>query len=232
MDNIITVSSYSQCEEDLYIINTFFIDKTKNVIKRNGIYLELGALDGILFSNTKMFQDFFDWRGILIEPHPIQYQNLIKNRPNNFLFNDLVSNSSEELKYRYFENRYSAVSGVENTLPSRHFPEYFENENILSADIEQYTIMKKPKSLTEIIQSCHMSYIDFMSLDVEGHELEVLLSWDFSVPIHVIMIEMLGKNKEREDQCRYLLLSRGYKFHSVFKHNELFVLSGFLYKAN
>lgn len=229
MNKTITVSSYSQCEEDLYIINTFFIDKTKNVVKRNGIYLELGALDGKTFSNTKMFQDFFDWRGILIEPHPIQYQNLVMNRPNNFLFNDLVSNETEDLKFRYFDEQYSAVSGVENTLPSTHFSEFFDHHE--NAGLQQNTIMKKPRSLTDIIKSCHMSYIDFMSLDVEGHELEVLLSWDFSVPIHVIMIEMLGKNKEKEDQCRYLLLSHGYTFHSVFKHNELFVLPGFLYKA-
>jgi len=227
MNNTISIISYSQCQEDIYILQTFFIDQNKGP-KRNGIYIELGALDGVLFSNTKMFQDFFDWKGILIEPHPIQYHNLVQNRPNNFLFNDLVSNSTEELKFRYFENIHSAVSGVENTLPPDHFAEFFDHRE--NAGLRQNTIMKRPKSLTDIIKSCHMSYIDFMSLDVEGHELEVLLSWDFSVPIHVIMIEMLGQNKEKEEQCRYILLSHGYKFHSVFKHNELFVLSGFLYK--
>jgi FkbM family methyltransferase len=225
--NQIQVISYSQCEEDLYIMNTFFTDDKGP--KRNGIYLELGALDGVLYSNTKMFQDFFDWRGILIEPHPIQYRFIIKNRPNNFIFNDLVSNSTEELKFRYFEDFHSAVSGVENTLPSTHFSNFFNNvENI---NLKQNTIMKTPKPLTQIIKSCHMSYIDFMSLDVEGHEYEVLMSWDFSVPIHVIMIEMLGVNTEKEQLCRYLLLDHGYVFHSTFKHNEIFVLPYFLYKS-
>lgn len=217
------IVSYSQCQEDIYILKTFFIDN--NGPKRNGIYLELGALDGVLFSNTKMFQDFFDWRGILIEPHPTQFYSMVRNRPNNFLFNDLVSNATDDLKFRYFENILSAVSGVENTLPSTHFPEFFDNAE--NACLQQNTMMKKPRSLTDIIKSCHISYIDFMVLDVEGHELEVLMSWDFSVPIHVIMIEMLGKNKEKEDQCRHLLLRNGYMFHSVFKHNELFVLPGY-----
>jgi len=42
---------YSQCEEDLFLNNTFFKNKTK------GIYIELGALDGVLYSNTKFFED-------------------------------------------------------------------------------------------------------------------------------------------------------------------------------
>jgi hypothetical protein len=42
---------YSQCGEDEYIYNNYF----KN--KKNGKYIELGALDGVLYSNTKFFED-------------------------------------------------------------------------------------------------------------------------------------------------------------------------------
>ena len=35
---------------------------------RGGVYLEMGALDGRLFSNTLFFQQTLDWSGVLIEP--------------------------------------------------------------------------------------------------------------------------------------------------------------------
>ena len=76
---------YSQCGEDAFLNNNFF----KN--RKNGTYIELGALDGVLYSNTKFFQDTLNWSGVLIEPHPHKFKLLEKNRPNNFLFNHLVS---------------------------------------------------------------------------------------------------------------------------------------------
>ena len=69
---------YSQYQEDVFLNDRYF----KN--KRNGTYIELGALDGIFYSNTKFFEDQFGWSGILIEPHPIICESLKNNRPNNF----------------------------------------------------------------------------------------------------------------------------------------------------
>ena len=96
---------YSQCGEDKFLNDTFF----KN--KKNGVYIELGALNGVLISNTKFFEDKLNWKGILIEPHPEEFERLKCNRPHNKLFNDLVSYNSEPLVFRYFKDGYSAVSG-------------------------------------------------------------------------------------------------------------------------
>jgi len=56
----------------------------------------------------------------------------------------------------------------------------------------------------------------------ERHEYEVLKSWDFSIPIDVILIEMLGKEPAKEDLCRKLLIDNGYKLDSKYEHNEIF----------
>ncbi len=69
-----------------------------------------------------------------------------------------------------------------------------------------------------------LPHIDFLSLDVEGHEYEVLESWDFSVPIDIILIEMLDTNKEKNEMCRQILVKNNYVFYSVCSHNEIFVL--------
>jgi hypothetical protein len=62
-------------------------------------------------------------------------------------------------------------------------------------------------------------------LDVEGHEYEVLKSWDFSIPIDVILIEMLGVQPERDELCRKLLIENKYIFSEKFKHNEIYILN-------
>jgi len=204
---------YSQCQEDVFLNENIF----KN--KQNGVYIELGALDGILYSNTKFFEDSLNWKGVLIEPHPEKFKLLQLNRPNNFLFNNLVSCHEEPLIFRYFENIHAAVSGVENTLPQFLLENFFECNPYLP----QNKILIKPISLTEIVKGTNLTHIDLLSLDVEGHEYEVLKSWDFSIPIDVILIETLGVEPEKEELCRQILIKNNFKFMTKYKHNEIFV---------
>ena len=210
---------FSQCQEDKFLHETYFPNKI------GGTYIELGALDGVLYSNTKFFQDQLGWHGILIEPHPFAYQMLEKNRPQNYLFNDLVSSIADEVKYRYFCQGHAAVSGVESTLTSMHFKEFYNHPSW--KDLPQDTKMIRPRSLTNIVKSTPVQHIDFLSLDVEGHEYEVLQSWDFSVPIDIVLIEMLGQDLEKEQLCRDILYAHGYRMDRTFAHNEIFVLNSF-----
>lgn len=210
---------YSQCQEDSFLYENFF----KN--KKNGVYIELGALNGVLYSNTKFFEDTLGWKGILIEPHPVMFKGLQATRPNNFLFNDLVSCHKEELIFRYFLCEHAAVSGVENTLTKTNINVFFDSDNEWHKSLRQDRIKIKPKTLTEIVKSTNITHIDFLSLDVEGHEFEVLQSWDFSIPIDLILIEMLGHDEEKEELCRSLLIEKGYKFVTKYKHNEIFILN-------
>jgi FkbM family methyltransferase len=207
---------YSQCEEDIFLNDNIF----KN--KKNGVYIELGALDGILYSNTKFFEDSLNWTGILIEPHPDKFKFLQKNRPNNLLFNDLISCHTDPLEFRYFIDNIhlAAVSGVENTLSQLHFESFFNKEWY---KIEpQTTTFIKPTTLSEIVKQTKFTHIDLLSLDVEGHEYEVLTSWDFSIPIDVILIEMLEVDLEKNELCRQILIKNNYKFITKYKHNEIF----------
>jgi len=209
---------YSQCQEDTFLNQNIF----KN--KQNGVYIELGALDGILYSNTKFFEDSLNWKGILIEPHPEKFKLLQINRPNNYLFNNLVSCHKEPLEFRYFVDQHAAVSGVENTLSQHHFDNFFESNNAWNKSLLQNKIFIKPISLTDIVKSTNLLHIDLLSLDVEGHEYEVLKSWDFSVPIDIILIETLGVQPEKDELCREILIKNNYKFITKHMHNEIFAI--------
>ena len=210
---------FSQCLEDKFLNENYFKNKKK------GIYLELGALDGILYSNTKYFEDQHNWRGILIEPHPLKFQLLKTNRPNNVLFNNLISNSSEQLEFLYFTDHLTQVSGVVNSLSDHHYNAYFNNDKF--SNIPQQKMLIIPKTLSEIINSSGIKHIDLLSLDVEGHEYEVLLSYNFDIQIDVILIEMLGVQPDKDELCRQRLINNGYIFDQKFAHNEIFISSQF-----
>ena len=208
---------YSQTGEDDFLNLNYF----KN--KKDGVYIELGALDGVKYSNTKFFEDNLNWKGVLIEPNPDEFEMLKINRKNNFLFNNLISCCKEPQSFRYFLNHdLAAVSGIENTLSQHHFDTFYNNISFNSS--EQKIIEIIPKTLTEVINATNIKHIDFMSLDVEGHELEVLQSWDFRVPIDLILIETLGVQPLKDESCRKILLENGYKFETKFQHNEIFIL--------
>ncbi len=209
---------YSQSKEDIFLNENIFRNK------QNGVYIELGALDGVEYSNTKFFEDSLNWKGILIEPHPEKFKLLQINRPNNFLFNNLVSCHKEPLEFRYFVDQCAAVSGVENTLSQHHFDTFFENNNEWFKSLSQNKIFIKPASLTEIVKSTNITHIDLLSLDVEGHEYEVLKSWDFSIPIDIILIETLGVQPEKDELCREILIKNNYKFITKHEHNEIFAI--------
>jgi FkbM family methyltransferase len=153
----------------------------------------------------------------LIEPHPIIYNRLQENRPNNILSNDLVSCNEEPLEFMYFIHRYAPCSGVKNTLSQHHMNVYYNNEHNPSP---QGKIILKPK--TEIIKSTNITHIDFLSLDVEGHEYEVLTSWDFSIPIDIILIETLGYDLAKDQLCRDFLTKNNYQFVSICGCNEIY----------
>jgi FkbM family methyltransferase len=207
---------YSQSGEDNFLYLNYFNNK------KNGIYIELGALDGVLYSNTKYFEENHGWSGILIEPHPTKFNSLKANRPNNHCFNNLISNSKTGVEFLYFEDALAQVSGCTQTLSKHHFDGYFNNSKF--ENLKQNIITIVPKSLTEIVNSTGIKHIDLLSLDVEGHEYEVLLSYNFKIPIDVILIETLGVQQERDQLCRDLLIKNNYIFSSKIAHNEIYIL--------
>lgn len=225
----------SQAGEDKFLLDHFFMGK------KNGRYIELGAMDGLYFSNTYYFEKELDWSGILIEPHIYNFDKLKNNRPNNYLFNEVISNIKEPVVFRLFKDNVSGVSGIENTMPHTHFEIFFDSDKFCKENIhnntnsscicwwltqqEQEKQILVPKTLTEIIKSTQIKEFDFLSLDVEGHEFEVLDSWDFSVPINVILIETLGVEPEKELKCRNKLISNNYSFYSKCAHNEVYILN-------
>ena len=128
------IVTYSQHGEDIFLNDNYF------KYKMYGNYIELGAHNGYHLSNTKMFEDHFNWTGILIEPHPLNFEKLKINRPNSFLFNDLVSDSKEPLTFKCFDvENLGAISSVKETISDQHLND-LQLEEITNSVKEFYSL--------------------------------------------------------------------------------------------
>ena len=119
--------------------------------KENGFFIELGAYDGLTQSNTAFFEKTKNWTGILIEASRDRYEECVKNRPNSKCIN-------------------TACSATDNASIS------FNHENgLMSKVVDDGVYSCDTSTLETIIDNCEVDRnIDFLSLDVEGYELEVL----------------------------------------------------------
>jgi len=77
---------YSQSREDVALYERFY----KHPVNSNGTIVEMGALDGQLFSISKFFEDHLKWTSILIEANPNNFQKLLKNLPRSRNYNTAI----------------------------------------------------------------------------------------------------------------------------------------------
>lgn len=213
---------FSQCGEDKHIYEKYL----KDLEIKDPTYLELGAANGILWSNTLFFEKYLNWHGILIEPHPSNFRDLTNNRPNNKLFNKLISNSKVPVKYLYFDQWVlGCVAGVKETMPEGNMVNYYLNKDPWYDEMRK--VLKEseimPVPLSDIIKESGYDHIDFFSLDVEGHEYQVLESFDWSIPINIFLIE----TNPEDPRVRDLLEKKDYIFIEYVAHNALWFSRSF-----
>ena len=144
-------------------------------------YIDIGCHDPTIRSNSYYFY-LRGWRGICIDPNPIFINAYSKYRPNDVFINCGVSDKIGELDYFMHSDKYSDL----NTFNSTNVNDiYFRNK----VTVEVNTL---EKILDKVLFEKQKS-IGFLSIDVEGHDLNVLKSnnWDKYRP-SIVLIEFVG----------------------------------------
>jgi len=195
---------YSQQGEDIYIYRNFI-----NKVVPDGIFVELGAMNGVTYSNTKFFEDNLQMTGTLIEPTN-QYIELVKNRPKCNNYNLAVNYTKGIVK---FLGDY-ATAGLVETMHENF-------KNIWHKDSFDYFVNAEPFS--DILNKDNITYIDLLSIDVEGGEEIVLKTMNFNIPVYLICIELDGHNIEKDERCRQLLINNGFSFDKRIFINEFWI---------
>jgi FkbM family methyltransferase len=182
----------SQFGQDLWI--------KKLANKTNGFFVELGARDGKLTSNTYLLEKELNWTGILVECSPQNYKRLQQLRPNCILDNRAISNKSGE-----YINFYPGLSsGVGSIYKDPKFTQY-------------RAVKVKTITLSDLLKEHNAPHeIDYISLDVEGAEELALegFNWDYKVNYWTIESENWMdryEDKDRRNKIKKIMLDQGYK---------------------
>lgn len=173
--------------------------KLNNIFnKKGGFFIELGANDGLFQSNTAFLEKEMEWTGILIEPSLKGYQLCIKNRPNSICLN--FACVSDDYKENYVEGDFINNDSMASINGKRT-----NNKNLIQV---------RATTLEKIINEHKCKNIDFLSLDTEGYEFNILkgLNLDKHRP-NYMLIEIYNNDIER---IFNLLYSKNYKLHSNF----------------
>ena len=190
------VASKSQDGEDKRAQSTYFHGCS------GGIYLEMGALDGIFFSNTYTFEKDFGWKGVLVEADPAHYRRLVEHRPQNILINAAVCDTKRVVHWIHSGD--VTVRGIKEFMHpeflSLHHPE----------DLVETEIMCLP--LSDIFEIIRLNHFDFFSLDLEGAELAAIESIDFDrASFTVVVVEADGVNATKDQIVADKLVKHGYR---------------------
>ncbi|MFL9828602.1 FkbM family methyltransferase, partial [Rhodoplanes sp. SY1] len=129
--------------------------------KREGYFVEVGAHHGEYLSNTLMLERDHGWRGLLIEPDPTNYATLA-TRAGTLVKKAAWSRSGEMLRFKSVAD--SALSVVASVSPG-------DGHNRDSAR----EIVVETQTLDDILSAAGApNIIDYISIDVEGAEVQVL----------------------------------------------------------
>ena len=212
--------SRSQDGEDMVLYHLLFHKDTEP-----GIFLEIGALDGVTYSNTFFYEHALGWKGILVEANPTNAARLREaDRSRSARFS--VGICDIDAKLRQPGNlTFSATGGAVATAVDYAAPGFLEAwKDALGED----RVVVPCIPLQFIIDATGLLDIDFFSLDVEGAEKLVLETVDLGkTNIRLIMIEQDGWNKTKDQWVRDHLAKHGFEMVETSFHNphgnEIFV---------
>ena len=166
--------------------------------KKNGYFVELGACDGLYYSNTLYFEKKYNWSGLCIEPNDIYFEKLVQTRNCN-VSNELVSSEPGQIVDFIMCESTSGISDTAGPF-TKSDKVVKKRTTTLGALLDKY---KAP------------SVIDYLSLDVEGHEYSILSTCPYEkYKFCTLTVEHNAPHvgPEEQNKIRKLLESNGYKY--------------------
>ncbi len=155
--------SYAQNAEDVRL-NRAFAGQT------SGFYIDVGANDPVNYSVTKHFYDL-GWSGINVDPSPGPFALIAKSRKRDINLNVGCSNRRGTLTLYTARGAASGLSSFTAKEVAIHEQKGFKFDTVTANVVTLESICE---------QHVNGRQIDFMSIDVEGHEREVLEGADFT----------------------------------------------------
>mgnify|MGYP002858834848 CR=1 FL=1 len=187
--------SVSQLGQDLWVLE-------QTGFKRGGFFVEFGATDGVLLSNTYLLEKEFGWRGICAEPNPKFFDRLKEHRKCTVSDACIGGQTGREVEFVFAD----AYGGIADYKDSDHHAE--KRAAYIAAG---QTANLKTIALHDFLKQHNAPReIDYLSIDTEGSELEILSTFPFG-EWNIKLITVEHNFTPQRQMIRELLLAQGYR---------------------
>jgi len=187
-------SSRSQIGQDVFVTCQMQLWNREN---KQGFFVEFGATDGIYLSNTYVLEKIFGWDGLLVEPAQIWRERLIQNRNSKIDFRCVFDETGKKIIFNESEN------AVYSTIDQFSEMDIHKRKRIQGINYSVDTV-----TLNDLlIEHGAPSLIDYLSIDTEGSEFQILQAvnfnhWSFKVitvehnymPQRILIHKLLTEN--------------------------------------
>jgi hypothetical protein len=187
----------SQLGQDVHVLHEIYKGR------RNGYFVEIGAYDGIEYSNTYLMEKDYGWKGLLVECNTRWFPSIYQHRDCIFM---PYAAYNEDNKVLEFYDTGHGLSGLVET-------------NAHASVTASPIIPVLTKKLTTMLDNARApNFIEFLSIDTEGSEYEILLHHDFDKYTFGYICVEHNHIMENRIKIRQLLESRGYV---AFRENRV-----------
>lgn len=150
-----------------------YLDRVVFGRKRNGVFAEIGAYDGVTGSNSLFFEAFRGWTGLMVEASPTYHARAAANRVTPCI-NVAVAETAGEVRFLDIRKGYTQMGGIVDWLGE-------VARKAIEADprTEAEEVVVPARPLADILAEAGLRRIDYLSIDIEGGELPVLRGFPF-----------------------------------------------------
>jgi len=172
--------------------------------RRAGRFAEIGAFDGLLHSNTYRLEVDFGWSGVLVEPNPQLFASLARNRSAHCLQRAVHREDGLTLSFIPSQEIGTLAEYAESDGYAAHRRQAIRDNGLIEVETITFAAM------AEADDRGHHGF-DYVSLDTEGSELDILSTIDFTR--HQIALFTIEHNfvEPRREAMRQLLAAAGYQ---------------------
>lgn len=204
--------SKSQIQQDIFV---YLASERKN----EGFFVEFGATNGLDLSNSYMLEQNFGWRGILAEPANCWHEKLKNNRPLSKIETACVwKDSGSKLTFNQTDS--PELSTVDQ------YSDHDAHANFRKEGNSKYEV--ETISLLDLLKKYDApQLVDYLSIDTEGSELEILEAFFKENNYYKIKIITCEHNYTPNREKIYELLTKhGYQrvYKLASKWDDFFIL--------
>jgi hypothetical protein len=153
--------------------------------KNNGFYVECGAANGELNSNSLLFELYHHWDGLLIEGNPEFFRDILKRKRRAFMLNACLSPTWTPVMLNFTMD--DIGGGIADFIP----PGQQRRRN----STMKPHVMVQCFPFYSILKALEVSHVNYFSLDIEGPEIAVLKS----IPLNETIIDIISIEKRVVD---------------------------------